>query len=92
MKQLVARQELGSQYQNFSAAGLALSPDFEFDAVMKLFENLAALFHTRNWGGRLGLKCLLLSYFRVGDHTLRTAAGASSRLADAKCSKYPGGK
>ena len=67
MKQLVARQELGSQYQNFSAAGLALSPDFEFDAVMKLFENLAALFHTRNWGGRLGLKCLLLSYFRVCD-------------------------
>ena len=23
-------------------------------------------------GGRLGLKCLLLSYFRVGDHTLGT--------------------
>ena len=34
-------------------------------------------------GGRLGLKCLLLSYFRVGDHPLMTKEEGFVQLTDA---------
>ena len=34
-------------------------------------------------GGRLGLKCLLLSYFRVADDSLMTKEEGSVQLADA---------
>jgi hypothetical protein len=37
--------------------------------------------------GRLGLKCLLLSYFRMGDDSLMTNEEGSIQLADAAWSE-----